>query len=344
MHLRAVMVVILLGLVAGCQKTDFQRLTLHPSVETEAVEGDGDAADDAAVWVHPTRGEDSVILGTQKQSGLYVYALDGRVRQFLPVGRVNNVDLRQGVQLAGRRVDLAAASNRSHNGIDLFIIESESGQVSELKSLPIAATSLSEVYGFCMGHVRGELLLFLATGKGGNAELFRYDAASNRVVSERVLPIDTQAEGCVIDDTNGDVFIGEEEHAVWQFNYFQPHLKKRLIGLHSGAVVADIEGLALLHHGGARYLMLSSQGNDRFTLVNTTSGAIAAVIEVAATDGIDAVSGTDGIEISQRLSSAQFPDGVLVVQDDVNSHPAEHQNFKLVSLSALLRHLPRRLY
>jgi hypothetical protein len=37
----------------------------------------GHAADDAAVWVHPTDQDKGLILGTNKKGGLHVYAFDG---------------------------------------------------------------------------------------------------------------------------------------------------------------------------------------------------------------------------------------------------------------------------
>ena len=65
-----------------------------PSVETTPMETGGDAADDPAIWIDPADPARSVVIGTQKQSGLYVYGLDGKVIQYLPDGRMNNVDLR----------------------------------------------------------------------------------------------------------------------------------------------------------------------------------------------------------------------------------------------------------
>ena len=53
-----------------------------------------DAADDPAIWVDPRDRTRGVILGTDKQAGLYVYDLAGRQRQYLAGGRPNNVDLR----------------------------------------------------------------------------------------------------------------------------------------------------------------------------------------------------------------------------------------------------------
>ena len=70
------------------------------SVETAPMTGQGDAADDPAVWVHPTDASRSLILGTNKDIGVYVYGLDGAEKQQLAVGLSNNVDLRGSLAVA----------------------------------------------------------------------------------------------------------------------------------------------------------------------------------------------------------------------------------------------------
>src|SRR5690606_10330892 len=94
--------------------------TVEPRVETVPTENYGDAADDPAIWVHPTDPGLSLVIGTNKKRGLEVYDLTGRRLQSLPDGRVNNVDLREGFLLGGQRVAIVAASNRTTKGISLY--------------------------------------------------------------------------------------------------------------------------------------------------------------------------------------------------------------------------------
>ena len=83
---------------------------VHAVVETEPVRGEGDAADDPAIWIHPYDASLSLIPGTDKRRGLSVYDLSGREVQFLDRGRLNNVDLRQNVPMVAGPVTLAAAT------------------------------------------------------------------------------------------------------------------------------------------------------------------------------------------------------------------------------------------
>src|SRR5262245_31952618 len=88
----APLIVCLLLLAAGCAGLDpegHHRVVLGSvaaTVETDPVPHDGDAADDPAIWVHPTDPAKSVILGTDKRGGLALYDLAGRQIQYLPGG------------------------------------------------------------------------------------------------------------------------------------------------------------------------------------------------------------------------------------------------------------------
>ena len=46
--------------------------TIAPTLETQPVPHSGDAADDPAIWIHPTNTAESIIIGTDKQGGLAV--------------------------------------------------------------------------------------------------------------------------------------------------------------------------------------------------------------------------------------------------------------------------------
>ena len=64
--------------------------------QTDPVATTEDAADDPAVWVHPTDPARSLVIGTNKKAGLVVYELTGKTVQVLDDGRMNNVDVVQG--------------------------------------------------------------------------------------------------------------------------------------------------------------------------------------------------------------------------------------------------------
>ncbi|WP_273417314.1 phytase, partial [Hyphomonas adhaerens] len=127
--------------------------------ETAPMNGEGDLADDPAIWVNTSDPASSLILGTNKDEGVYVYALDGGELQELPVGQVNNVDLRG---------NIAVASNDSHNVISWFDINPSTLTVSHIGDSP---TGKEEPYGICAG-MSGGTYMAAVTYKDGTGQLW----------------------------------------------------------------------------------------------------------------------------------------------------------------------------
>ncbi|MGL4712750.1 MAG: phytase, partial [Shewanella sp.] len=105
-----------------------------------------DTMDDPAIWVHPTAPEKSLILGTNKRWGLVSFNMQGEQVQGLPSGRINNVDLRQQVQLGGKKRDIAVATLRDNDSLAFYEIDS-AGKITEY---PNQATNMVDIYGMCL--------------------------------------------------------------------------------------------------------------------------------------------------------------------------------------------------
>lgn len=128
-----------LGL-AACSPSGLPARPVEAVIETASVAGTGDAADDPAIWVS-TNPADSLVFGTDKDNGVYVYNMDGSEHAYLPEGRLNNVDVRYGFDLGGRVVDLAGASDRSNIGVAFFFIDPASREVSYAGAVPVGGSS-----------------------------------------------------------------------------------------------------------------------------------------------------------------------------------------------------------
>ncbi len=311
--------------------------TVLPTVETDAVARFGDAADDPAIWVHPSNPGASRILGTDKKAGLYVYDLAGHTTQFLPVGRLNNVDVRYGLRVNERLVDLAVASNRDHNSLHLFLIDRDSGELSDAGEI---ASGLEEIYGLCLYRDAQGVYAF-ANGKSGIIEQWLLTPTDRAITGERVrtLTVDSQPEGCVADDEHQRLFVGEEDHAVWVFHAGadQGVAAEQVIAKGEN-LEADIEGLSLYRRGDQEYLVISSQGNNSYVLVDAQPpyayrGRFRIGMDPEA--GIDGASETDGLAVTSADLGGAFSDGLLVVQDGRNRLPDAPQNFKLVPWHAI---------
>ncbi|EKE82108.1 phytase [Idiomarina xiamenensis] len=301
------------------------------TLQTEPTERRGDAMDDPAVWVNAQQPGQSRILATDKRAGLDVYDMQGRRVQQLSVGRLNNVDVRYGLTRNGQRRDIAVASLRDNNSLQLFSIDSK-GQLTAVEQV---STGMSDIYGLCLGQQPGDdAVSVYVNDKSGLIQQYRVTAAAQGWQAKlvRELRVPSQPEGCVVDDQQQWLYVGEEDVAVWRFAAAADADSdgEAIIKVAEYAELeADIEGLALADG----YLVVSSQGNDSYILFQQQPPyALIKHFRIRTnTDlGIDGVSETDGLEVTTRSLGAGFEEGALVVQDGRNRMPEAGQNIKLV--------------
>lgn len=319
--------------------------TVQPVLETPPVETLNDAADDPAIWVHPHDPSMSLVIGTNKQLGLYVYDLEGRLLQALPDGRMNNVDLRDGFTLGGRSVTVVAASNRTNQSIALYLLDPVTRRLARAGD-PVP-TGFADPYGLCMymSPRTGAHFVFVNDSGNGKVRQWQLKDEGGRLAAElvREFSVGHQAEGCAADDELAHLYVAEEDGGFWRYSAEPDGGAIRMeIDRVNGAngLVADIEGVAIWYGPGGRgYIVLSNQGASNFAVYrregnNAFIGLFHVVADAAR--GIDGVSGTDGLDVTSRPLGSHFPGGLLVVQDGRNLTPAERQNFKYVSWLAVV--------
>lgn len=77
---------------------------------------------DPAIWIHPTNPQESLVIGTDKDTdgGLYVFNLQGKIiKKSEPSRDHNNVDIAYGLQIDGVVTDITA-TERETNKIRIF--------------------------------------------------------------------------------------------------------------------------------------------------------------------------------------------------------------------------------
>lgn len=306
--------------------------------ETDAVPNDGDAADDAAIWLHPTAPGSSLVIGSDKDGGLGVYDLTGAELQFLPDGELNNVDVRYNFSLDGQTIDLVVASNRTNDSIAVYRIDPDPVGSQGLVPVGVIPVSPFAVYGICLYANRLEDTFFaFLTSEEGNVEQWQLvDAGTGLVGGSKVRSLDvgSTVEGCVADDEQGSVYFAEESTGIWRYGAEPGDGSARSLVDTTGPqghLTADVEGLAVYHGiGGSGFLLASSQGSSDYVLYERVSGEYVGRFRIGAGNGIDGTSDTDGIEVTNVSLGPGFPSGLFIAQDGLNSDPAANQNFKLV--------------
>jgi 3-phytase len=315
--------------------------------ETQPVSGRGDAADDPAVWIHPTEPGLSTIIGTDKKTpGLAVYDLKGRQIQFVEMPSANNVDLRDGFEIDGAVVTLVVVTNPAENALQTFRVDPSSRELRPLKALN--NRSKIKPGGVCMykSAKTGQYYVF-SIWKQGHVEQWQISSAPGetvRLTRLRDFALGSKAEACVVDDALGVLYVSEEEVGIWRINAEPDHHREdRLIdyvGRGSGHLVSDVEGLAIYDTGQDRgYLIASSQGNDSFAIYDRVSNRYMGQFRVG-NGAVDGISNTDGIEVTNHSLGGTFPNGLFVAQDGSNRDSygrKKRQNFKLVPWDAIAR-------
>lgn len=316
--------------------------TVQARTETTPVGTADDAADDPAIWRHPTNPAKSLVVGTDKKAGIHVYDMSGKAVGFTLSPRLNNVDLRANVLVNGKPSVLVVASDRrdeANAAAALFTLDTDARKLVPLANLPVGP---GEAYGMCLWQRKsdGQVYAFLVL-KDGRIDQVELNLTgivpSGKVV--RSMRLDTQSEGCVVDDRTGLLYAAEEDVGLWRFDA-RPNgsrKPKSLSRADGKRLVADAEGLAIAPSGkSGGYLVASSQGDYAYALYRLRDGRYLGRFRIA--DGsVDGVQETDGLELALGDFGPDYPGGLFVVQDGDNA--PETQNFKYVAWADVLKAL-----
>jgi 3-phytase len=308
-------------------------VTLQARGETTPVgTANEDAADDPAIWRNGTNPAGSLIVGTDKKAGLYVYDLNGKVLSFTNAGNVNNVDLRDNVMINGKAGVLVVASDRNdlaNSRLALFELDTSNGQLRAFGGIP---SGLGEAYGVCLSRDETGLYAFMIA-KDGTINQVQLDltgaAPTGQIV--RTMKLATQSEGCVVSENLRRLYVGEEDVGLWRFdsavNGSAAAIK--IAATDGKNLVADAEGVALAQDPNVgQFIIVSSQGDNAYSVYRAVDESYVGRFRIA--QGIvGATEETDGIELIVGDFGPAYPGGLFVAQDGRN--PAGAQNFKLVA-------------
>ncbi|RYP42326.1 hypothetical protein DL767_000248 [Monosporascus sp. MG133] len=324
---------------------------VKPVAETEANGGDGD---DPAIWISPVDKAESRIITTTKSgigTGLGIFDLGGSLLQTIAAGEPNNVDVIYGFRAGERTIDLVYAGCRADNTLCLFemasngTIRSIAGGIQETKDN-------YEVYGSCVyrSRVTGKQYLYV---NAKSAEYLQFelswedDALSTTLVRNFTGGSGGQTEGCVADEANGWILIGEETYGLWRYGA-EPNddsTSGHLISSIDKDMYADVEGVALVEGASADkgFILVSQQGVSAYNVYRRAAPhALVQTFTIYENGdkGIDEVTNTDGIAAVGTTLGSAFRKGLIVVHDDANQLPgggtSDEASFKLISLEDVI--------
>lgn len=291
-----------------------------------------DAADDPAIWRNPANPSASLIVGTDKKGGLYVYDLKGAQKSFLAAPGLNNVDL---IDISGGRVLVIASDRSDLTTVNLFmaLLDTATGTLTPAGKIAVGP---GEGYGICMVKPAGQagIIAFSAPKSGTIFKTVITEVAGGFTGTTTTLAqVPTQTEGCIADPRTGTLFIGEEDAGIWAIN-MTTGAKRMVAAIDNKLLVADVEGLAIAPEGAdGGYLVASSQGDNAYAVFRLPDVTPVGRFRIAQ-GAFGSVEETDGIELDNRDFGPDFPKGMFIAQDGVNAPSA--QNFKYVRWDEVL--------
>ncbi|KAF2707808.1 thermostable phytase [Pleomassaria siparia CBS 279.74] len=328
-------------------------LEVAPKSETDANGGDGD---DPAIWISPKSKSASRIITTTKSgagAGLGVFDLNGKLLQQIAAAKPNNVDIIYGFQAGERKIDLAYAACRADNTLCFFEITPD-GVLTTIPGGTQPTKQGYQVYGSCVyrSQASGKQYLFV---NQKDSNYLQYEltwsngSLATTLVRDFLAGSGGQVEGCVSDEDNGWIFIGEEPYGLWRYDA-EPdsaapggHL---VFSIDDANVYADVEGVTLVQ-GSTKdrgFIISSCQGVSAYNVYRRAAPhefVMTFTITESEDGRVDAVSNTDGIAAVGANLGPLFPKGLIVTHDDANQLPggdrtSEEASFKLISLDDVL--------
>lgn len=332
--------IVTLGIAAACSvipKVGDPAVTVTAVAETTPVgTAHQDAADDPAIWRNAANPAASLIVGTDKKGGLYVYDLKGAQKSFLAAPGMNNVDL---VELGDGTVVIAASdrSDWANGHIFLALLDRATGKLTPAGKVAVGP---GEAYGICIdkpasGNVSGNGFTVFNAPKTGviYRTVVTRDAAGFAGTTDTLAAVPTQPEGCIADPRTGTLYIGEEDSGIWAIDTATG--AKRLVApVDNKMLVADLEGLAIAPEGkDGGYLVGSSQGDNAYAVWRLPDMIPVGRFRIAAGQ-FGSTEETDGIDLDNRDFGPDLPGGIFIAQDGVN--PPAAQNFKYARWDEIL--------
>ena len=263
--------------------------------------------DDPAVWRHPKRVTESLIIGTVKMpapdGAVAVYRLDGTLLMRVNgVDRPNNVDVAYGVRVGKRTVDIAVVTERNRQQLRVFEIVPGKGLL-DLAALPVFAGERGPA-GLPMGiamyrRKRDRALFAIVSRKAGpsGSYLWQYEIRDNgrgglegkKIREFGVFSGTKEIEAVAVDHDREHVYYADEGAGIRKYHAdpAHPDAGRELALFGESGWKGDREGIAI--HAG--YIVATDQQhpNSEFHVFSRDTLREVGVFRAGAdtTDGID---------------------------------------------------------
>ncbi|AZA83233.1 3-phytase [Chryseobacterium lactis] len=292
---------------------------LKPTVITETVVHD---TDDPAIWINPQDASKSIIVGTDKDSdgGLFAFDLNGKIiHKVTGLKRPNNVDIEYGFILNGKKIDIAAVTERETNKVKLYSLP-ELNEVGEFSVFDGESERGPMGISMYKKPETGEIYAVVGRKSGpADGYLWQYKLAekNGKITGEVIRKFGKysglkEIESIAVDDEMGYIYYSDEQFGVHQYYADPDRGNEELLVFGKGDFTSDVEGISIYPTSGATgYILVSNQQNDTFNVYLRENPSKGRIAEIPVS-----TSESDGSEVTPINLGPKFPKGVFVAMSN----------------------------
>jgi 3-phytase len=278
--------------------------------------------DDMCIWVHPSDPAKSALIASDKSAGkIVVYDLEGNTLDITDTPQPGNIDIRHGVEIDGACIDLVAFNERTEEALRVYRVDPASRTLERIDDGSIVT---GDNYGFTL-HRAADGRLYAHTGPKSSTTVAQYELVSDGAGMLHAVETgwtfqQSTIEGMASDDETGYLYLAEEAVGLWKVHATDAGDVTLIaeVGDASG-MEADVEGVTIYYAaGGAGYIIASSQGADKFTVLDRQPPH-APVGEFT----IDGVGSTDGIDVINMNLGPAYPQGLFAAHNGGDCCPVQ---------------------
>ncbi|SDK29902.1 3-phytase [Pedobacter sp. ok626] len=323
----------LLLFTAACsQNQPVNTAAIKPLYVTEPLQFD---SDDPAIWVNPADSSKSLIIGTDKDEngGLYVFDLQGKVikeKTVKGLKRPNNVDVAYGLNLGGKKVDIAVATERMTHKLRVFslpdmkpidngglpMFEGETGELyRDLMGIAMYTDPQGQIYaivGRKSGPKEGEYLWQYLLEDNGKGQL---KATLKRKFGK--YSGKKEIESIAVDNELGYIYYSDEQFGVRKY-YADPAKGNPELALFATTgFKEDNEGISIYKTSDSTgYILVSDQAANHFQVFNREGTKQDPNKHVLITSIPTSTNNSDGSDIYSKGLNNDFKHGIFVAMSD----------------------------
>lgn len=318
-----------------------QPVTVAPTLETQPDPGTtAGNLRDVALWVNPADAGASLLITAydNPNAGLVTFGMDGRqLETELPDGPTLGVAVRDGFPLAGGSRTLAVTANVNFNGLAAYVVDPQ-GADRLVRIGPagfLSGTAFSSV-ALYRSTATGRFYVFAGT-QGGLLQQFELTGEDGGVTATAVRTLKTGGggvAGLAADEDTGLLFVTEAGQGLWRYSA-EPdggQTRQQVSAVGGGQLNTDVGRVALYRaRNGEGYVIVADTAADAFAVFERRSQVFVGSFQLVADGGIDRVEDPVALAVSSRPVGPDFPDGVFVAHDGLDTP----DNLKLASWSAV---------